>query len=150
MEKAEILAKIKKMSDYIGDNFHIVDHSLYRNKSKEHYKSYSTISKALTWDKFQHIPKRYLDEASLRGSQIHDAIEQTFLMGLEVFPVDEKYEIYFRGFQRFWFDNEIEVIAIEERFVDEDKKTSGKIDFIGFLDGKLTVIDWKTSKILDK
>jgi hypothetical protein len=82
-----------------------------------------------------------LDEASRRGSQIHDAIEQTLAMGLEVFPVDAKYEIYFRGFQRFEFDNELEAIGIEERFVDEDKKTSGKIDFIGFLNGKLTVID---------
>jgi hypothetical protein len=48
MEKAEVLAKIRNMNDYIKENFYVEDHSLYKKENKEHYKSYSTIAKALT------------------------------------------------------------------------------------------------------
>lgn len=92
-----------------------------------------------------------LDLAQIRGTTIHGMIN-CFLMGLGMFDFDEvkpSHVKYYDSFQKFWGKG-YEIVAQEERFFCDKYMITGACDLICWIDGKLTLVDWKTSKNVNK
>lgn len=89
-----------------------------------------------------HIPEGILKLAGERGTSVHESIE-TWLQGGELDFFFE-YKEWGKGFDKFLESIEtIQPLGVELRCVTEHVK--GVIDFVGYIDGELTMIDWKTS-----
>jgi len=90
--------------------------------------------------------QRILKEAGLRGTKVHDAIE-SLINGSELhalhYSLDEWRRI--NAFVEWYKQADIEVIALELPVFSKKHGYAGRFDCLAMLDGKLTVIDWKTS-----
>ncbi len=109
------------------------------------------------WDEAERIK----EEAGDRGSKVHNAIYD-LLKGKPVkytdkywnentkdfeMLTDREWECLI-AFQNFWEDKKPQLIASEIVCYSEKYFYAGTIDFIGIVDGKVMLIDWKTgSKI---
>ena len=95
---------------------------------------------------FKTLSKQALDD----GSAVHHAIEK-HLKGKKV-PKHENKQIEnaFNAFLKFLDEHEVKTADIEMEIWDENKRWAGTLDWEGELDGKYTVLDWKTSKALYK
>lgn len=109
------------------------------------------------WDEAERIK----EEAGDRGSKVHNAIYD-LLKGKPIkytdkywnettkdfeMLTDREWECLI-AFQNFWEDKKPQMIASEIVCYSEKYLYAGTIDFIGIVDGKVMLIDWKTgSKI---
>lgn len=88
-----------------------------------------------------------LEEKSYIGSFVHDLIE-SWLKGRYIIRLNDYYkEIGYRHFAQFhkWYKkHNVEMEFVEESFSSE--KFGGTVDFYGIVDGKKTIVDFKTSK----
>lgn len=121
--------------------------------------SVTQIMKPLSKAKYENIPQSVLDRAATRGSEIHSAIEFYLKYGIE--EIDSEYEGYFEAFKTWWKSLERPaMLGSEVRMYyagDNDSLKdlygdtfAGTIDFVGFIGGQVTVIDFKsTSTIID-
>lgn len=101
----------------------------------------SVISHVLGTD-LSHIPPHVLQNAGERGTSIHESIEHYMRTGEIKFFFE--YRPWQRGFEMFLYSIEtIEPMALELRCVSSSVK--GVVDFVGYVDGVLTLIDWKSS-----
>ena len=101
----------------------------------------SVISHVLGTD-LSHIPSHILENAGERGTSIHESIEKYFRTGEIDFYFE--YRPWQRGFEKFLESVEtIEPLGLELFVVGDNCK--GVIDFVGYVDGVLTMIDWKSS-----
>ena len=90
------------------------------------------------------IPKEVLEQASERGTHVHNYIESYFKGEKYLLPI----ELWgYRDSFHEWLDQfeSVEPLHLEYKFYDSDYEVKGSVDFIGYLDGELTLIDWKTS-----
>lgn len=83
-----------------------------------------------------------LNSASEAGTALHLAIE-TELLGK---PPDGEFGRFSAAWENFKLKYEIEPIWMEERFYDSTLMVTGQPDFFGYCNGKLMVLDWKSSK----
>ena len=100
---------------------------------------------------FSKIPPKVLEMATQRGSDIHDAIEQYILEGTP-FNISQpglEYEVYFDAFNEWLEKYKPEFLAAELPFIHHDRLYKGIIDCVCKIDGKIVVIDWKTSSNFD-
>lgn len=89
-----------------------------------------------------HIPSGILKLAGERGTSVHESIEKYFNTGEIDFFFE--YKQYRNGFEKFLETvGEVEVLGLELMCVTPHVK--GVIDFVGVIDGAITMIDWKTS-----
>lgn len=79
------------------------------------------------------------------GTLVHNTIE-ALLLGKPV-DIDPSIKPSIEAFQRFWEDKNIQVTPdlIEKRIVSYDHRYAGTVDAIALIDGKLGVLDIKTS-----
>jgi hypothetical protein len=138
--------KIAGIRQFIKEHCFYRGHSLFLKKEHGeaiHLKSFSRISKPVAPD-LSHIPVHILEAAGTRGNAIHEAIEQTFKIGIDILP-DEQYGNYWEAFEKFRSENDFKIIATEFRVIDTEKFTSGIIDCILEMNGSHAIVDWKTS-----
>ena len=105
---------------------------------------YSVDSKSLN-DASKHF-REVSQEALDVGSAIHDAIHYWFKTGQE--PMMPKDEVL-AGFIAFleWVDiHKVKPIATEQTVYND--MSAGTLDFVGWVDGHVTVIDFKSSKAI--
>jgi len=78
------------------------------------------------------------------GSEAHHAIENFLKTGEE--PKDPRDEVLsaFLAFLEFADEHKMETLAVEERVVGDC--FAGTLDWRGMMDGKRTILDWKTNK----
>ncbi len=90
--------------------------------------------------------QRILSEAGERGTKVHNAVE-FLLNGHTLRKIDYSLDEWRRieAFTRWYGQVNLEVIALEVAVFSKKYGYSGRFDCLGILDGKLTVIDWKTS-----
>lgn len=90
--------------------------------------------------------QRILKEAGLRGTKVHDAVER-LLDGDELwnhhFSLDEWHRI--DAFVRWFQATKPEILAVEVALFSPKHGYAGRVDCVCIIDGKVTVIDWKTS-----
>lgn len=99
----------------------------------------------------QHTQEEILLDAQERGTNVHQAIEQ-LLMGEEVYPSDLKREDEKKAvaaFIDFFLTVQPEDVVSEHvvAYIKDDVRFAGTLDFIGTINGKRVLIDFKTSKI---
>jgi hypothetical protein len=90
------------------------------------------------WSEAYNLYKQNTEEASKKGTEIHDAIEQA-LLGEKT---EEQYANIIESVQQWLFKESICYTGIEEVFVSNKYGIGGKIDLVE--DDRFTIVDWKT------
>lgn len=112
--------------------------------------SVTTILQELGFIDLSNVPQDILDYASLRGTYTHKAIELYLQGKLNESTLDPAIQPYFQGFKKFASEHELKPLHLEKMFAIKHLLLVGTVDFIGLVDGKLTICDWKTSAKLSK
>lgn len=108
------------------------------------YRGVTTLINHVFGMDFSKIPEWILVPAQERGTAVHEYIEkyldgQEPKMHFEYFPYRDAFHSWLKQF------DEVEVVGLEVELIDHENEVKGIVDFIGYLDGELYVIDWKTS-----
>ena len=91
---------------------------------------------------FREVSKEALDI----GSAVHHAIEHYLKTGEEPKDPPDKVLSAFLAFLEFKDEHKLETIETELTVWDKDNRWAGTLDWLGWMDGKVTVLDWKTNK----
>lgn len=92
-------------------------------------------------DEIQTALKIEMNKSAEEGARIH----RLFDAWLNATPfTDDNYWILYRAFHDFIQQHKIEPLLIEHSFANYDLGYGGKIDLVCEMDGKHTIIDWKT------
>ncbi|MMZ42088.1 PD-(D/E)XK nuclease superfamily protein [compost metagenome] len=134
-------------------------HTTYRNTNGHEVPSVTTILKILNkpflakWANIQGFKRNNIDdllkESSYLGTMVHHIIE-SYLMGRKYMWLspnqDMKYQIMLRlsGFISWKKNHDVIPTFMERKCFSE--YYGGTIDFYGMVDGKHTILDFKTSK----
>lgn len=108
--------------------------------------SVSELMQPLTDEKYASIPKKILDKAAERGSNVHKAIED-YENALEVKISDEE-KLYFNQYLIFKSKGLMNVVKSEEKFTNGE--CAGTVDIIGEVEGEKAIIDIKCTAKLNK
>ena len=103
------------------------------------------FSQGDTFEKYEAALQKTADA----GTEMHEAIEQYFRWPVECKDMpyhDALREKLPKGFQAFIEKYQPRMVRMEERFYDDVLMVTGQPDFVGYVDGVLTVLDWKSSK----
>jgi hypothetical protein len=84
------------------------------------------------------------DKAADAGTYIHNYIESFVLGENPARPVNESLNRVIDDFMEWWNKTNIEVIAPEQVFCSPTLGLAGTADLVCKVDGKLTIMDWKT------
>ena len=110
--------------------------------------SVSTIMKPLSQAMYGSVDDAILNKAAARGTAVHNAIENYILFGVLDIPME--YVGYMRAFRDWWDKNKPEVIATENRTYHKALRYAGTADLLAVIDGKVMLIDYKTSASVNK
>ena len=108
-----------------------------------------TIHKGIGFDKWLGNHPSYKiaceerDAAAARGNEVHDLAEQ-YMLGHEVSGSTEEVNKHLMSFEKFWNDNDIELIATELFMWYADVPWAGTCDIVAKIDGEYSIIDIKT------
>ncbi|MGL4523622.1 MAG: PD-(D/E)XK nuclease family protein [Bacilli bacterium] len=96
-----------------------------------------------------HIPRFVLNRAAAKGTAIHEYIENHFGGNVEISPrtleLQRRNYGYIAAFYAWENEHDIEPIHQEVRTHD-GLNYAGTVDFVAHVDGKLTIVDWKTQR----
>lgn len=135
------------------------DHSTYINKYKEEVPSVTTILKVLNkpglvnwanslgWKRQSY--KKVLEEKAEHGTYVHELFYEYMFKEGKQFDISqpgmlENIKIYLNNFKKFLEDYGIKPIWGEKSFT--TNTYGGTVDLLCEIDGKLTILDFKTSK----
>lgn len=146
--------------DPIQKRIDVLDSRYYTNNGITFYPSVTTVLEALpkgieyyTWLKdLGHGADEVLKRAANTGSKVHAAIEK-YLLGEELLWIDENgNELYTYDewvmlfkFVEFWTLHTPELLGAEINIISDKHKIGGTIDIVCRINGKLWLIDVKTS-----
>ena len=106
-------------------------------------KNYIRISSIGDKGHYDNIHPHILDRAKMRGSQVHQAIEDE-LMG--TFGLCEPIWMgYVESWRKWKSHTDFVPYKIEERYFNDELMITGKIDLIADIDGIKYLFDWKTA-----
>lgn len=109
--------------------------------------SVTTIMKIKFGSKYNNVSKEVLERASIKGTEMHNAIEQYEKYGIETDLVElRNYKFLKKHYKWECIDNEIPVIL----FIDDIPVACGQIDEVAKIDGEYALIDFKRTSTLDK
>jgi hypothetical protein len=108
--------------------------------------SVSTIMEPLNSAKYANISSSVLSNAADKGTAVHDSIENYIKFGVEDVPIEHKG--YFDGFLEWWKDNKPELVGSEIRIYHRLLRYGGTCDLLAYIDGKLTLVDYKTTYVI--
>lgn len=92
-----------------------------------------------------------LTKTAATGTEFHDLLEKTLNKPFEgVVDVPEKFKEHHKAFEKWRQEVGLEPIHLEKNLVSEKYGFAGTCDFIGMMNGELTLIDWKTSNVYKK
>ena len=115
--------------------------------------SYPTSPQLLKWlaENGWSESQRIKNEAGSKGTRVHTAIE-TLLNGNTLdqinFSLEEWYKIY--CFTRWYADYKPEIISLEMPIFSKKYGYAGRTDCICKIDGRIHLVDWKTSRSIHK
>jgi hypothetical protein len=109
--------------------------------------SVTQIMRPLTTQTYFGINKDVLKQAAERGTSVHLAAELYSMMGYK--EVTPETEPYFNSWLT-WFETvKPEVLALEYRTYDSVLWYAGTIDLIAKINGKIAIVDYKTTTVLN-
>ena len=103
----------------------------------------SSIMAPLTTEKNSGISQAVLDKAAERETTVHNSIEN--FLKYEIDDIEPEYSTYFQAFQSFWADYRPKLIRSEIRMYHRLLRYAGTADLLCLIDGKLAVIDYKST-----
>lgn len=106
----------------------------------------TSILKPLT--DYGSVPASVLQAASEFGKAVHLACELDDLGELDVYALDDALAPYLSGWRKFCADTSAEWQLIEKPLYNEAMRYAGTADRIGMVNGKLAVVDIKTTAAL--
>ena len=111
--------------------------------------SVTSVMEPLSRYEYSRVDERTLDTAAHRGTAIHNSIENWIKFGLE--DVDPEFQGYMDGFLEWWNLRKPEVIGSEVRIYHKLMRYAGTADMVAIIDGKLNLIDFKTTyRLIEK
>ncbi len=134
-------------------------HAQYVNKNGDEVPSVTTVLKILNkpaiskWANFMGFKririKDVLEKSSVIGTTVHQAIEcflmKKYLIFIPSIYIDKPLlMMYMDKFISWYKAHEIKPIFMERKFISNEY--GGTVDFYGEVDGKKTILDFKTSK----
>lgn len=84
------------------------------------------------------------DSAADLGSMVHEWIEQYVKGNEPSAPVNKQMLKATRAFVKWYEATDTELVSSEQRLCSPTLMLAGTVDFVGKVDGKLTIVDWKT------
>jgi len=157
--------KIKRILEYSDDSKQITigDQRFYQRKAKTFYPSVTYVLSYFPKGKFfenwmkdvGHNSDIIARKAADEGTETHEAIEK-FLNGEELVWIDEygkaKYNLIvwqmILRFADFWNTIKPRLIATEQHIFSDEYKYAGTIDLVVEIEGKIWLLDIKTSNSL--
>jgi hypothetical protein len=112
----------------------------------DNVEAWSKLDRRDALDLLKRAPYNTMNRAGARGTDIH-AIAERVLTGID--PKSWEGQIYGKFAQYiadFLDDFEVTVIGAERTVVNTHAQYAGSYDLLATIDGKTTLIDWKTSK----
>ncbi len=112
-------------------------------------KGYVRVSDVIApYTDFSGIDQEVLEAKAAIGTEVHAFIEAHYREDFH--PITEKAQSYIPSFKSLlqdeWFKS-LEMVDVEMRLYDDEKKLTGQVDFIGKdKDGKLHLVDFKTAQ----
>ena len=88
---------------------------------------------------------RIRDDRAAFGSRMHKEF-QNWLEDKNVWIDDSEMQVSFDLFKKWCDEHNVKPLELEMRLFNDELETAGTCDFIGWMDNKLVVLDWKTSK----
>ncbi len=111
--------------------------------------SVTRLMEPLSRHEYERVSEWTLRKAAERGTAVHNAIENYIKFGLD--DTDPEYKGYMDSFHEWWAMSDPEVIGSEMRVYHKTLRYAGTIDLVAKIDGKVTLIDYKTtSRLMDK
>lgn len=92
------------------------------------------------------ISKRTLENAAIKGSAVHNSIENWIKFGIDDIPSEHRG--YFNGFVEWWKQYKPRVFGSEVRIYHKLMRYGGTIDLLCEIGGLLELIDFKTTYTL--
>ena len=105
--------------------------------------SVTTLMKPLSAEAYKTVDPDTLNKAARRGTAVHNALENYAKFGIE--DIDPDLRCYFDAFLNWWELRKPEPIATEHRLYHKIMRYAGTADLICLIDGKVTLVDYKTS-----
>ncbi|MCX4355793.1 MAG: hypothetical protein OSJ43_06140 [Oscillospiraceae bacterium] len=105
--------------------------------------SVTTLMKPLSDKIYGTIGKEVLDKAARKGTAVHSAIETYNNFGF--IDIDSVNKPYFDGYIKFHEEHSVKAYGSEIRLYHKELMYAGTADMIADVDGKMTLVDFKTS-----
>lgn len=108
--------------------------------------SVSEVTRFVSREIYGQVNQYTLDNASERGTKVHKAIESILRFG--DCEIDESIAPYVQAFVKWYKDNGLnksDIVDIEKAYGHSELKYAGTMDLIAMVNGKRTLIDYKTS-----
>ena len=121
------------------------DQHSYHLRGKQ-YPSVTSVLTSTLGDAFAACPKDRLEFAQNRGSMVHLAVALLTDGELDWKTVDPRIEGYVRAAERFHKDCPGKIVYTEKRMVDKESGLAGTPDIVKFIQGRRSLIDYKTSQ----
>lgn len=110
--------------------------------------SVTQLMTPLTEELYDGIPKDILAKAAERGSMVHKAIEYNLKYGID--DIADEYRNYYDAYLKWKSEYNISIVHSELKLYHRVMMYAGIIDALAWVDGKLTLIDFKcTAEITD-
>ncbi len=110
-------------------------------KSRENYVRVTEVLSPFSG--LQHVDSEVLAHAAERGTKVHKICEG-IVAGIGEVGVEDETWGYVESFKKWWGTG-IDVVAMEQRFWDDELELTGQVDFIIKTDYGLAIVDIKTS-----
>ena len=110
--------------------------------------SVSRIMKPLSAYLYRTVDEETLNRAAVRGTAVHNAIENFTLYGIEDIPAE--YAGYFEAYQRFIEDVKPEILWSEQKIYNKALRYAGTADMCAVIGGRKVLIDFKTSAAVNR
>ena len=108
----------------------------------------SEIMRFISREIYGSITQYTLDNAAERGKKVHKYCENLDKLG--TVECDEDLAAYVEAYMKFMKEHTVEWNTIEQSAYHHDLLYAGTIDRAGIVDGKLTILDIKTSYAIQK
>ena len=108
--------------------------------------SVTTVMKPLSSSFYEAVDAGTLSNAADRGTAVHQAIENFLEYGIEDIPPE--HAGYFAAFKAFLADKNPIIIATETKLYHKFLRYAGTADLLCIIDGKVHLIDYKTTSVL--
>jgi hypothetical protein len=110
--------------------------------------SVTTVMKPLSNAEYKGISESVLNRAAEKGTAVHNAAENW--VKFQIDDIDPEYRGYFDAFLAWWDEKKPVAVGSEVRLYHKIMRYAGTADLIAWVDGELTLIDYKTtSKLIE-